>query len=47
VITACTTSNIAFHWHFHFIVGLVAGAFWAQRMRQDSFEGTASMNGEP
>ncbi|WP_257307417.1 O-antigen ligase family protein [Geothrix campi] len=47
VITACTTSNIAFHWHFHFIVGLVAGAFWAQRMRQDSLEGTASMNGEP
>ena len=26
VATACTTANIAFHWHFHFIVGLVAAA---------------------
>jgi O-antigen ligase len=31
VITACTTANIAFHWHFHFIVGLVAGSFGAWR----------------
>jgi len=29
VLTACTVANIAFHWHFHFIVGLVAGAYGA------------------
>jgi len=34
VTTACTTANIAFHWHFHFIVGLVAGAYSAFRLRQ-------------
>ncbi|HET6331539.1 MAG TPA: O-antigen ligase family protein [Holophagaceae bacterium] len=31
VLTACTVANIAFHWHFHFIVGLVAGAYGAHR----------------
>lgn len=34
VITASTTANIAFHWHFHFIVGLVAGSFSAWRQDQ-------------
>ncbi len=34
IFTACTTANIAFHWHFYFIVGLVAGAYGAQRDRQ-------------
>jgi O-antigen ligase len=31
VLTACTVANIAFHWHFHFIVGLVAAAYGAHR----------------
>jgi O-antigen ligase len=34
VITASTTANIAFHWHFHFIVGLVAGSYGAWRKNQ-------------
>ncbi len=36
IFTACTTANIAFHWHFYFIVGLIAAAHGAQRARQAS-----------
>ena len=45
IITACTTANIAFHWHFHFIVGLVAGAWGAHRMRQIQVGGIKSQRG--
>ncbi|WP_257313151.1 O-antigen ligase family protein [Geothrix fuzhouensis] len=47
VLTACTTANIAFHWHFYFIVGLVAGAYGAHRMRQTSFQESTALKGEP
>lgn len=46
IITACTTANIAFHWHFYFIVGLVAGAYGAHRMRQIPVRGFSSTRGE-
>ncbi|WP_243288563.1 O-antigen ligase family protein [Geothrix terrae] len=46
IITACTTANIAFHWHFYFIVGLVAGAYGAHRMRQTSLQESTAMKGE-
>ncbi len=36
VATACLTANIAFHWHFHFIVGLVVGAYGAHRAQRIS-----------
>ncbi|HEU4950853.1 MAG TPA: O-antigen ligase family protein [Holophagaceae bacterium] len=39
VLTACTVANIAFHWHFHFIVGLVAGAFGAYKDRRAGAQG--------
>ena len=45
IITACTTANIAFHWHFYFIVGLVGGAFGAYQRRQVPVWGTSSPRG--
>ena len=47
VLTACTTANIAFHWHFHFIAGFVAGAFNAYRLHQPPFPGASFMRGKP
>ncbi len=47
IITACTTANIAFHWHFYFIVGLVASAWGAHRMRQIPVWGSSSTRGGP
>lgn len=47
VITACTTANIVFHWHFYFIVGLVAGAHGAHRMLQTSRQESTAMEGGP
>ncbi|WP_243295379.1 O-antigen ligase family protein [Geothrix mesophila] len=47
VITACTTANIAFHWHFYFIAGLVAGAYGAHRRLQTSLQTSTAMEDEP
>lgn len=47
ILTACTTANIAFHWHFHFIVGLVAGAYGAYRLRGDEDDDPFFVTEEP
>lgn len=47
VLTACTVANIAFHWHFHFIVGLVAGAYGAHRARRAAHSGASAAESAP